>query len=341
MNDSLIIAARLDDLAIVEVSGADAAAFLQGQLTQDIAALGADRASPAGYCSPKGRLIASMIVWHANASGDDTFCALVKQDIAREFAARLSKYVLRAKVAIGSAPARITGVLVPGTDAARKTLAGIAGASAQVPAESLPPGGLPSLANPYDIVRTDAGTCIAAPSGDSGVGRWWMIEPDPHASRPDPERQQALPDAGAALWQAQDIAAGLAWIVAATQELFIPQTLNMDLTGGINFGKGCYPGQEIVARSHYRGTVKRRMAHGTVDGDDAAHAAGLPGTDVFDANRPDTPCGRVINAAVASQTHILFETALADLGQADFRLHSVDGPVVRMDTLPYEIKPAG
>src|SRR3546814_3190939 len=92
--------------------------------------------------------------------------------------------------------------------------------------------------------------------------RWWLItdESDPAPS---------LPAGNTARWQADDIAAGLPWVQAATQDLFIPQTLNLDLIDGVSFTKGCYPGQEVVARSHYRGTVKRRTAYGVVqDGPD-------------------------------------------------------------------------
>ena len=72
----------------------------------------------------------------------------------------------------------------------------------------------------------------------------------------------ALTRTDADAWRAADLAAGIPWIGAATQDLFIPQTVNLELIQGVSFTKGCYPGQEVVARSHYRGTVKRRMAYG-------------------------------------------------------------------------------
>src|SRR3546814_6481419 len=112
MNSFPLVAARLDDLAIVEISGPDAAAFLQGQLTQDISSLDAGRACLAGYCSPKGRLIASMIVWHAAASGSDTFHALIEQNIASEFISRLSKFVMRAKVVVRPGNAQVIGATI-------------------------------------------------------------------------------------------------------------------------------------------------------------------------------------------------------------------------------------
>src|SRR5690606_13248969 len=100
--------------------------------------------------------------------------------------------------------------------------------------------------------------------------------------------------------------------------------------------KGCYPGQEVVARSHYRGTIKRRMAYGIARVDAAAGA--LAGSDIFDAARPESPSGRVVNAAVhQGETHLLIEVHLADLGTAEYRLGAVDGPPIGIQPLPYAI----
>jgi folate-binding protein YgfZ len=325
---------RLDDLVVVDVSGPDAAAFLQGQLTQDISG---PNACLAGYCSPKGRLTASMIVWHEPDAATPSFRVLVKQSIAEALVRRLTKFVMRAKVAVGITPARVFGAAV-----------------------TEPREPLPADAGPYSVRRTEHGTWVAAPSATEGTQRWWFIARDTglscddHAVRQDANdgakrNDGTEPDTGhgandtapaQAAWRAQDIAAGLGWVVAGIEELFIPQTLNMDITGGVSFTKGCYPGQEIVARSHYRGTIKRRMAYGTVAGDAAEPrgAAAVPRADIFDANRPDAPCGRVINAASTDATHLLFEATLADLDTADFRLAGPAGPAIKLAGLPYDIK---
>src|SRR5690606_1598918 len=134
-------------------------------------------------------------------------------------------------------------------------------------------------------------------------------------------------------------------------DVFIPQTLNLDLIDGVSFSKGCYPGQEVVARSHYRGTVKRRMAYGVISAAVDIDAATLPGSDTFDAQDPQNPVGRIINAAkteaanphadepaMATTVHVLMEVQLADLGRADFRLGSADGPVIELRALPYSIE---
>src|SRR5690606_20265238 len=114
----------------------------------------------------------------------------------------------------------------------------------------------------------------------------------------------------------------------------------LDLINGISFTKGCYPGQEVVARSHYRGTVKRRMAYGTAQvATDAVES--LTGQDVFDANgtHPDTPTGRIINAAQDGvTTHLLIEVKLADMTNAAYRLCEPNGPAVTLEALPYDIQ---
>lgn len=335
MNSSSCFSTRLDDLAVIEITGADAVSFLHGQLTQDVAGLPEDRARLAGYCTPKGRLLATLVLWRAESA----LYALVKADIATALVKRLSMYVLRAKAKLRIAALPVTG-LIPGgaPDAAAPLPQGAEAVGAGAPpAHALP--SLPAQAEPWTVVRNAAGTFIAAPAG-AAQPRWWWMGPE-EAEEAGP--LAAAPGAGSAApgaWQALDIAAGLPWIVAATQDVFIPQTLNLDLIDGVHFTKGCYPGQEVVARSHYRGTVKRRMAGGVVDAI-LPQAGELPNRDIYDAGHPDSPCGRIVNAAArAGQTFLLMEIQLADLGTAQYRLESADGPAIALQPLPYDITAA-
>jgi folate-binding protein YgfZ len=135
-----------------------------------------------------------------------------------------------------------------------------------------------------------------------------------------------------------DIQAGLPWIEARTQDLFIPQTLNLELIGGVSFTKGCYPGQEIVARSHYRGTVKKRMALGRLvpNCDDAP----LPGSDIFDASQPGQACGRLINVSTLeadgkSTQWVLFESSFEAYDRQQLRAVDDKGPMIETVALPY------
>jgi folate-binding protein YgfZ len=320
----------LDDLAVIQISGADAAHFLNGQLTQDVAALAPGRACLAGYCTAKGRLLASMIVWPEAGPDAPRLRALVKADLAQALVKRLSMFVLRAKAKLAVEAAPVVGVTI-GAGADSDSGSGVMPDALRQAAQSLDPN-----AQPYDTVFNELGTWIAAPCATKGLQRWWFVPAlgADHGAVPDRQRD----------WQAADIAAGLPWVEAATQDMFIPQTLNLDLIDGVSFTKGCYPGQEIVARSHYRGTIKRRMARGAIavpaSGADSA-APAQPGVDIFDAQSPDNPCGRIINAARANDgagEHVLMEVQLADLESADFRLERPEGAAIQLQPLPYEIK---
>lgn len=348
MNDLSLFAIPLDDLAVIEITGADAIGFMHGQITHDIANLPENAARLAGYCSPKGRLLGSLVVWRADNPQTPTLRALIKADIAQAIVKRLSMYVLRAKAKLSLSPLSVLGVHVVrnaqssgGANIPESGKAPLANDMIQLPAK-------PSA---WTVVHTDAGTWIAAPSADTAIDRWWHIGLDPAASTPgsassaiasNPDQPEVSPATGpsdeASAWQVGDIVAGLPWIVAATQDVFIPQTLNLDLIDGVSFTKGCYPGQEIVARSHYRGTVKRRMAYGCVQAGLAPASAALPNQDIYDAHHPDNPCGRVINAAYDNRLHLLLEVQLSDLDSAAFRLGRADGPAITLQVLPYEIK---
>jgi len=313
--------AALDELAPIRISGADARAFLHGQLTQDIQSLPPGQARLAGYCTAKGRLLATGIVWRVQADDAqaDDYLFLVRADLAEALVKRLRMFVLRAKVTIALAPLKVWGL----------------GVTKQ--ADSAP----------WQVVQGQDGGgraawCISAPDGNiqqarqgkqADVQRCWYVADSRHAL-PDPAQGQ-----WANYWRVCDIQAGLPWVQAATQERFIPQTLNLDLLGGVSFDKGCYPGQEVVARSHYRGTLKRRMAAGVCS------AAGdgswfKPDADIFDARHPDQPWGRVVNIEVEHDTAwLLFEAQLSTLHEADLRLGHPQGPAISLHALPCGINP--
>lgn len=315
--------APLSQYAVISASGADALSFLHGQLTQDVTGLPTDAARLSGYCTAKGRLLATMVMWRApETSGepspdDPQWYAIVRRDLAEALVKRLSMFVLRAKAKIAPAAVQLAGVWADPADVA--ALEAAAG------------GALPTA--PWQRVTLASGTWIAAPSVSGGL-RWWWIASETAQQHAAPlaalmRRSDAEP------WQAADLAAGLPWVAAATQDVFIPQTLNLDLIGGVSFTKGCYPGQEVVARSHYRGTVKRRTAYGQLD---AQIAPPAPGTDIYDAQRPDEPCGRIVDA---SQGGVLFEITLAALDDSDLRVGAADGAKITVSPLPYDLADGG
>jgi folate-binding protein YgfZ len=313
--------AALPNLQVLSASGADAIDFLHGQLTQDVQGLAGDAAALAGYCTAKGRLLATLVIWRPPAAGQDDptaprLRALVRADVAEPLLKRLRMFVLRAKVTLAAAPLRVAGVWTGADPAALEAAAG---------------GALPR--QPWGRTELPSGTWIAAPAAQGH--RWWWIASDEQSSASAGLRD-ALVAGTAQDWQAAELAAGIPWVGASTQDLFIPQTVNLDLIGGVSFTKGCYPGQEVVARSHYRGTVKRRMAYGVVGG---RAGADIPaGTDIYDALEAGEPCGRVVDAAGGPDAGILFETTLAALSSGELRLGSADGPAIQPRPLPYPLE---
>jgi len=301
----------LPSLTVVAAHGADAVSFLHNQLTQDVQGLGSDDARLAGYCTAKGRLLATMVIWQTQAIDPAPIIRmLVRTDVAQTLVKRLSMFVLRAKVKLSIAPVVVSGVSLAADQA--DSLGQALGAA------------LPTT--PWRLAHTPNGDWITAPAADPGRLRGWWVANTPACD--DAEQGH-----GGAAWTADDIAAGLPWIGATTQDLFIPQTVNLDLIGGISFTKGCYPGQEIVARSHYRGTIKRRMAGGVVASADAVIA---PGADVFQTDRSDEPCGRIVDAAsVDGVTRVLFEAPFGAVDAGNLRVGAANGPVLQTVALPY------
>jgi folate-binding protein YgfZ len=214
------------------------AAFLHGQLTQDVQHLQPGQARLAGYCSPKGRLLASFVMW---PQADDEVLLACSADLLPPTLKRLSMFVLRAKCKLDDA-------------AADWALWGLAGATAlQAVRQPVALGAAPGR-------RQRA----AAPARCTGR------RPAPWRVRCWRSRRRQLAPAAPALaaeaWLALEAASGVPRIVAATVEQFVPQMVNLELVGGVNFQKGCYPGQEVVARSQYRGTLKRRAFAVQADG---------------------------------------------------------------------------
>jgi folate-binding protein YgfZ len=343
--------APLTRLAVFAAAGADAVAFLQGQLTQDIAALTPSSAAFGGYCTAKGRLLGTMVLWRGAGASPDTpmVHAMVRADLAAALIKRLSMFVLRAKVKLAPENLHVAGVWTP--SAAARQAAGEGAAATSAAAQDADAAALDALQRyagghlprqPWQRSELPTGTWIAAPA--AAGSRWWWIASDAQLdlAMAQAAGDKALHPDGSVLqrgteeeWWDAELATGLPWVGTATQDLFIPQTVNLDLIGGVSFSKGCYPGQEVVARSHYRGTVKRRMAYGVVRGHPAGTVA--PGTDVYDANRADEAIGRVVDAAGGADAAVLFETTLAALPGNALRLGAADGPAIELRPLPYAI----
>jgi len=307
--------APVTDLGLIAVAGEDAAAFLHNQLTNDVEHLGSAEARLAGYCTPKGRLQATFLYWR---DAEAVYLQLPRA-IQAPLQKRLTMFVLRAKAKLRDATA----------EEAFESVLGIGGAKGEA-ALRVQAGELPAA--PYGKTANDKGTVLRLADA-FGAPRYLWITSGATAQAAFPALAGALAPGGNAAWQLAAIHAGVPQVTGPTQEQFVPQMVNLELLGGVNFKKGCYPGQEIVARSQYLGKLKRRTALASVD-----NAAARAGDDVFSAADPDQPCGMVVNAAPNGNggADLLVEIKLAALGE-DVRHGSAAGPALRFQPMPYPL----
>ncbi|NVD97886.1 folate-binding protein YgfZ [Massilia sp. BJB1822] len=302
--------APVTDQGLIAFTGAESATFLHSQLTNDVEHLGRDEVRLAGYCSPKGRLLASFLMWRNEES---VFLQLARE-IQPALQKRLQMFVLRAKTKASDAG---EGQVVLGLGG------GQAEAVLQTWFDVLP-------AKPYSKIEHPLGTLLRVADAFGAPRYLWLATPET-ASTAAPVLAERLNVGGNAAWRLSEIHAGVPQIAAATQEQFVPQMINLELLGGVNFKKGCYPGQEIVARSQYLGKLKRRTALVSVAAD------ALPGMEVFSPTDPEQPCGMVVNAAPngASGSDALVEMKLDALESADVRLGAAGGPALQFLPMPY------
>ena len=260
------IVSPLVHLGLLEWAGEDAKSFLHNQLTSDINHLPATSAQHSAWCTAKGRMQASFVLYRR---GPD-YRALVSSDLLPATQKRLQMFVLRSKVKTAdlSASHEIIGLSGPQAEAA------LYGAALPIPAKVM------ESAESADgtIVRLEQSRFVLIVASEAAADWWTKLAAN---ARP----------VGTPAWHWLDIQAGIPRIVDATKEAFIPQMVNFDKIGGVSFHKGCYPGQEIVARTQYLGKVKRHLYR--------IHAANplVAGASIFAPDSPDHPCGMVANAA--------------------------------------------
>ncbi|HEY4317234.1 MAG TPA: folate-binding protein [Herbaspirillum sp.] len=313
-------AAALTGLGLLAFDGADAAPFLHNQLTNDVEHLGAGEVRLAGYCTPKGRLLATMLLWKTG----ETIMLALPRALLPAIQKRLQMFVLRSKVKVQDL-------------SNQQAMIGLAGERAAAALQAWFPE-LPAA--PYAKIDNASGTLMRLADGAGDIARYQWIAANAPAVDAWPRLAAALPVAGETAWALGDIQAGVPQITLATQEKFVPQMINFELIGGVNFRKGCYPGQEIVARSQYLGKLKRRMLLASVDqADSAAVEAIRPGVDIFSSADPEQPCGMIVNAAITGDGGIscLVEIKLAAQEGGAIRAGSAAGPLLHFNSLPYSL----
>jgi len=287
----------LTDLGLLRVGGADAAAFLHNLLTNDIAHLRPGAVCRAGLCTPKGRLLATFTIWR---EGED-FLLLLSADLLPGILKKLSMYVLRSKVTLAdlNATRQLIGCvgLPLGPAESLKSTSFAGGTALRLDAERV------VLALPVEAPLSAELTASAAGSLDD--------------------------------WHLTEIRAGDPRIVAATQEAFVPQMVNYELpaVGGVSFQKGCYPGQEIVARTHYLGKVKRRMYRFRLV------QACAPGTPLFTPESGDQHCGTVVLCAPVPEGGCEALGVVQSSGAETGEVHvgAPAGPLAERLPLPYTV----
>jgi folate-binding protein YgfZ len=302
------IVADLSQLGVIAFRGEDTATFLQGQLTNDMRALHADSAQWNGYCSPKGRLLGNFLMWR---QGED-FCLQLSGDLLPGVLKRLSMFILRAKVQGRDASDETVRLVVAGSQAPTAVKAAMGGIPEAAMRSATTEGG--------QIVRMGDDKFVLSVAPDRAAAVWQSL------------RQSATP-VGAPVWDWLRLNAGIPMIVAATQEQFVPQMVNLEAIGGVSFQKGCYPGQEIVARSQYLGKLKRRMFLAHVD------AAAAPGDHLYSADMDGQATGTVVNAATAPAGGFdaLVVAQVESATTQTLHLKALDGAALSLKPLPYAL----
>ena len=291
---------------VILASGEDARVFLQGQLSNDVTQVSSSRSQLAAYCTPKGRVLATILLWER----DGAYALQLPSELVHPIAKRLQMYVLRSRVRLADVSEHIALLGLAGPQAAEMVgdEFGIALSSVYATGAS---GGITAIVLPGDRVQL-------AVNVERVVEIW-----DRLTLRCEP--------AGQAFWDWHAIASGVPSITAATQDQFVPQMLNLELVGAVNFEKGCYPGQEIVARSQYRGQVKRRLGRFST----AVGAA--PGEHIYAAGQQ---VGVVVNSAPEPAGGFgLLAVVQTQSGGAPLHL-GTGGAALRPQPVPYPLPDA-
>ena len=288
---------------VIRAEGPEAAAFLHGQLTQDFVLMKPGEARLAALCTPKGRMIASFI---GIKPGAEQVLLLCSQDILAATLKRLSMFVLRAKLRLADATAdwRVHG---------------LAGAA-------LAANGLDAQAAPWRCQPVGEAFGVSLYPAD-GVPRALWLAPAAGAA------PEGMP-LSAAQWAWSEVRAGITTLSAPVVDAFVPQMLNYESVGGVNFKKGCYPGQEVVARSQFRGTLKRRAYLVSADGSVQV------GQEVFAGGDAEQPVGTVAQSAEGADGRwaALVSMQVAALEKGGLRAGGIDGPALQVEPLPYALR---
>lgn len=296
----------LSHLGLLELDGADAFTFLQGQVTNDVKLLNGSNAHYTAYCNPKGRMLALFLAF----SHHGHLHLQMPKELVEAIAKRLKMYVMRSKVTITDMSESIIKIGLSGNNAAEL----LAPLFPEIPQQV------------YELSNSEQGALLRLPGDtpryeiftkiDNAKAVWNALKP--HAKA-----------VGAANWDWLEIVAGIPEITLQTQEEFVPQMLNLDALNAINYKKGCYTGQEIVARTHYLGKVKRRTQLAHIAGDNLPNV----GDDILDTN--NQAIGKIVRSAPAVESgyDVLAESRLENIAEGIYW----NGIKLTIKNLPYPL----
>ena len=274
MTSSNNILCDLSHLGLLEISGADAVTFLQGQVTNDVSLLNGSNAHYSAYCNPKGRMLALFLAF----AHYDHLHLQFNRELLEPTMRRLKMYVMRSKVEIKDVSDSIIKFGLNGPQAASM----LASVFSKIPTQD------------YELVSLENGATLKLPSVN-GDARFEIFTDSTNA----PVIWDALKNNCQIVekphWDWLEIQAGIPDVELKTQEQFVPQMLNLDILNGINFKKGCYTGQEIVARTHYLGTVKRRTYLAEIAAESQSDIAPQAGDKVLDSSLNEV--GQIVRIA--------------------------------------------
>jgi tRNA-modifying protein YgfZ len=328
----------LSNWSVITVTGPDATDFLQSQLTNSVKSMkstpGGQIASLeqgsrfSGYCSAKGRLMASFWISRYEVSTETgetapQFQLAISKDLAAQTAKRLSMFVLRSKVKVIDQTdlllsfAYIHESQAGATDATLQALQSIEG----IRLEELPPVGLNDRLIHRHLITIPKDKSSALAALDTLMAEHQLTPNQPNAN----------------FWEWLEVKSAIPRVTLPTFEQFVPQMINMESLRGIDFQKGCYPGQEVVARSQYRGTIKRRLQLASINSSEIP----TPGTEIFHSADPEQPCGMVVMAAhnpsSSEEISLQVECKLEAMQSGSIHLRSVQGSQLRFEALPYPL----
>ncbi|HEC19910.1 MAG TPA: folate-binding protein [Gammaproteobacteria bacterium] len=308
-----VIMCDLSHYGLIRAEGPESADFLQNQLCNDVREVTPLHSQYNGYCTPKGRALAFFRLFQR----DDDYYLRLPREILEPVLKRLRMFVLMSKTELGDASDQLIRIGVAGPDAGRQ-LSALMGET---------PNEVNAVYHSGDlsIICLQPGSRFEVYGPDEAMQHLWQ------------QLEETVAPVGAGAWELLDIHAGLPEVYAQTQEAFVPQMLNLQAIGALSFKKGCYPGQEIVARMHYLGKLKRRMYLAHIEEDIPVQ----PGDTLY---AESSASGQGVGKVVRAQSNpdggvdLLAVIEISSAEQGSLRLHDANGPMLQLQALPYDIE---